>query len=213
MREESLSLVPAKRDIQQYSNQIDVLVDIADGHVVENDESAKMAVELVSQVKKLFGNIESARKHHVAAPNDYVKAVNSFAKTFTERLMNIERTLKAKIGSYTYQIEIRRREAEQLAREEAKKLQEKINQQAEEKGIEPVQVQEPVMPKTKESIRSDSGSAHIRHKWKGEIVDPALLPFPEYWEPSQKKVDEAIKAGIREIPGVRIWEDIETVVR
>ena len=61
-------------------------------------------------------------------------------------------------------------------------------------------------------IRTEQGSASIRKAWKGEITDASQVPF-QFCSPDQRKIDEAVKGGIREIPGVRIYEHITTVMR
>jgi hypothetical protein len=65
----------------------------------------------------------------------------------------------------------------------------------------------PVMPKQDNVVRTATGvAAHTAKKWKGEIVDPALVPA-KYCTPDQKLIDQAVKEGVRNIPGVNIFEE------
>ena len=57
------------------------------------------------------------------------------------------------------------------------------------------------------SVRGFTGaSASSRKTWKYEIIDPDLVPR-ELCEPSPAKLRTAVNSGIREIPGVRIYEE------
>lgn len=42
--------------------------------------------------------------------------------------------------------------------------------------------------------------------WKYEIEDETQVPLA-YCSPDSAKINAAIKAGVREIPGVRVYED------
>jgi hypothetical protein len=48
--------------------------------------------------------------------------------------------------------------------------------------------------------------------WKWELVDPMQVPT-EYWSIDPAKLDAAVKAGAREIPGVRVYEDARVIAR
>ena len=100
-----------------------------------------------------------------------------------------------------------------MSREEAEKLQEKLNAEAKEKNIEAPQVAAPVMPEPEKVARSETGSAaYSRKDWTFEVQDAAQVPR-EYCEVSAKLIRNAVKAGIREIPGVRIYKENKTVLR
>lgn len=48
--------------------------------------------------------------------------------------------------------------------------------------------------------------------WKWELVDPNQVPA-EYWSIDPAKLDAALKNGVREIPGVRVYEDARVIAR
>jgi hypothetical protein len=70
----------------------------------------------------------------------------------------------------------------------------------------------PVIPETQRAVRTEEGSAHQRKIWTYEVLDPALVPV-EYKIVNEQSIRDAIKTGIREIPGVRIFEETRTVFR
>jgi hypothetical protein len=51
---------------------------------------------------------------------------------------------------------------------------------------------------------------NIRKTWTYEIIESELVPR-EFCEPSKSLIDSAIKNGIREIKGLKIYEK-ETIV-
>jgi len=210
---EPLDVEAAKEQLKPYKAKIDEMVEMAKAHEVADDESDKQAVAMAGEAKKLFNRIEGLRKDIVEDPNQFVRSVNNLAKEYNKPLKEIENDLKRKSGHYKYKKEQERREQERKAQEEAAKLQAKLDKEAKKKKIEPVVVPVPVMPKQDSVTRAETGaSSHIRKQWKGEIVEPEKVPR-EYCVPSQQLINQAVKQGIREIPGVKIWEDISSVIR
>jgi hypothetical protein len=56
-------------------------------------------------------------------------------------------------------------------------------------------------------LAAANGSASVRKEWKATVVDESLVPR-EYWLIDEKKINKVVKAGVREIPGVKI-EQVE----
>jgi septal ring factor EnvC (AmiA/AmiB activator) len=120
------------------------------------------------------------------------------------------------------------REAEERKEKESKKAAEErrkreeaeieaVRKKAEEEAraieVKVPEVPMPIMPERENITRTELGtSAHQRKEWKHEVVNPDLVPR-EYLTVDDKKIREAVKMGVREIPGVRIFEDSTTVFR
>jgi colicin import membrane protein len=60
--------------------------------------------------------------------------------------------------------------------------------------------------------RSASGSSSMRKRWVGEVVDEQAVPR-EYLAVDQRLINQAVRDGVRDIPGVRIWEKPDIAVR
>jgi hypothetical protein len=67
------------------------------------------------------------------------------------------------------------------------------------------------VPKTA-PIRTGAGSASTRSRWVAYVTDPAAVPRT-YMIPDQKRLNEAVKNGVREIPGVNIHEVTDLAIR
>jgi hypothetical protein len=202
-----------KEKFAPYREALEQMQKQAESHEVKDDETLTQATTMAGEAKRLAKKADNLRKDLIADHNEFVKKVNGFTKQFTDPLGAIEAGLKRKIGNYQYQQELQRREDERKAREEAEALQKKLDAEAKEKNVEPVHIQAPVMPTAPKVSRGEDGSsASIRKVWTFEIQDPAAVPR-EYCVPDPKLIREAVKAGIREISGVRVFEDVQTVLR
>jgi hypothetical protein len=129
-------------------------------------------------------------------------------------LAHVEERLKIKLRQYGDMLEQQRRAREAEERRQRAELQKRLDEEAKAAGTEPVQVTAPVQPPAPEQTvaRTAEGSAHVRKVWKFEIVDPGLVP-EAYRVVDEGKVRQAVSAGVREIPGVRIFEESTTVIR
>ena len=115
-----------------------------------------------------------------------------------------------------------REEAARIAEEEARKAgakkaeieaaRKKAEDDARKHEIQAPTVVAPVIPETQRAVRTEEGSAHQRRVWSYEVMDAALIPV-EYKIVNEQSIRDAIKMGIREIAGVRIFEEVKTVFR
>lgn len=210
-----LDMDRVKAGFMKYHDLIDDMVQKAQAHEVKDDSTVKAAVTIAGEAKELSKKIEAQRKEIIEEPGKFVKTVNAFCKEFTNKLGKIESSLKFKIGQYQHKVELERRKQEETIRKANEELQKKLDAEAKKSGVEAPKVTPMPLPKQEGTVARSSetgAAAHIRKQWKAEIVDPEKVPR-EFCSPDMKKISEAIKMGIREIEGVRIFEDISTVLR
>ena len=70
----------------------------------------------------------------------------------------------------------------------------------------------PVVPVQK-VFRSETGSSvHLRKDWVWDVWDISLIPG-KYLVVDKVAVNQAIKSGIREIPGIRIYETESAIIK
>lgn len=198
-----------------YDADIDKLMVIAEAHEVTDDESEKAAIEMVAQAKRLEKALDTKRKGVIEKPDGFVRGINGLCRGFRDRLITIEKGLKPKIGNHQYKKEIERRKREKAAEAAAEKLRKQAAKDAKKAGVEapPIDIV-PVVEKKETVTRTDSGaSAHIRMSWKMTTVEDFTKVPDEYKELNMKQINAAIKAGIRNIPGLKIEEVADTVMR
>ncbi len=186
----------------------------ADEMVIEDEDSVKRAVSLTGKVKTLFNQLDGKRKETTKPALQFQKGVKAFVDNFTDKLLNIEKVAKKKIGEYQYKVELDRRKKAKRQADAQEVLEKKMKEEAVKYDVEPVSfsIAPPVKEETVVARTDDGVSAFIKQPWKGTITDPSQVPRP-YCEPSQTLINQAVKAGIREIPGVEIKQEIETNIR
>lgn len=168
---------------------------------------------------ELEKEIEAKRKEKVSPFNETLDAINAFFKNYREKVITLKKDVASKIDIYRTN---ERRKAEELAQQEEERLKKEREEQrrkelaeAKKEGTAPPPIApkiEPVKPveTVAKSIQSSVGKSTERITWKFEIVDANKIPR-EYMIPDEMKIRGVVKVGIREIPGVRIYEHRETV--
>ena len=64
----------------------------------------------------------------------------------------------------------------------------------------------------KQKELEDEKSKSIKKVWTFEILDPNIIPI-EYRTVDEKKIRQAMLNGIREIPGVKIYQESQLSLR
>lgn len=209
---ESKEITPldeAKRQLVQFSSSVVAMRTEASSLVVKDEASAAQATAMRGQTKTLLKRIADTQDNIIAEPQAFVKAVQSFTLPFRKTLEEIDKViLKPKLEAHAWKIEQARRIAEAEARKAAEAAQKKIDREAKKAGVEAVQLPTPVIPVKQQTVRTESGTSSTRFDWDYEVRTPGLIP-DEYLlaDPTDRsKVMAAIKAGVREIAGLRIFE-------
>lgn len=203
----------AKQSFEPYGAKLANVKAQADSLKVVDDPTASQATAIAGDVKRLAKSIDLRRKELIEEPSSYVKAVNSMAKMFTEPAGEIETLLKRKLSAFQSQRELERRKAEEEIRKAQAELYKKQQAEAKAAHVEPPPPPAPIPIKAETVTRSDTGaSAHVRKVWKADVVDESQVPR-EFCSPDMKLINQAVKGGVREIAGVRIWEENTTILR
>lgn len=197
---------------EKFYPSIEEMKEQADAHQVVDDGSYKNAIAMAGQAKELVKKLEKTRKEIISEPDSFVRQVNKFVKSFKDQLEQIETGLKRKIEAHARRLEQERREKERKAREEAERVQAELNKKAEESGTDPVEVAPPVVEQPKVTRAETGAAVHMRKEWTWELEDIKQVPA-EYLEVKKTAVNQAVKAGIREIPGIKIYETEKAVLR
>ena len=195
-----LDLERAKQASEPYRLKITDIQVQANALTVNSHEAEQVAVESAAQAKRLLKGLDEERKRVIKDPDKFVRDVNSFVRSFKTPLDSLVGTLRRKIGDFQYQKELERRKVQKRMEEEAAKMKAKMEAEAKESGVEPPPIMPVPAPRPDSTTRTESGAtASIRTQWVGEILDPEAVPR-EYCSPDQKKINEAVKLGIRENP-------------
>lgn len=221
------------RDAREYVRAVGGFCDMFLDKLVANTKKTNQdSIELV--LKKKVGDYQSVlelrrREQEAAArkaqqelqarldreAEEANRKIREEAMRKAEEEMRIRRAREAEERARIEEKESKAK-AEARAKREAEEM-EAAKRKAEEEAksrevIAPI-VPDIAIPKSESVVRTESGAASFQAKrWVCEIVDESLIPR-SYCSPDQKKLNEAVKAGIRNIEGCSIREVTETRFR
>lgn len=208
---------------------------------VDDKPTMNQAVLAGKEAKHYLKMIEEKRKELVAPLNAEVKAINDRAKEISEPILKVENHLKGQLTSYERVLEKERQaEQERIDAENQKKreeLEEKARQEKErqelaasfglEDGDEVAQKRQELVAKAeqeretaeldrqeKEQSKAVSSNrvSGARKVWKFDVIDASAVPR-EFLIVDESAIRRAVGNGAREIPGVKIYQDVQMSLR
>lgn len=204
---------------------------------VKDDVTNGRALYLLTSLAPLKKEIEASRVSAVKPFNDLVTTINGKVKAYSTMINVAEDTLKGKSIVYTEEKErIRKAEEDRLRKiqqeEEARiRKQQEEERLAHEKALReaeaankpapppppPVVMAPPppvvaFAPPPKTQHTATGGSATMKMEWTFEVTDLKLVP-DEYKIVDEVKIGKLVKAGLRQIPGVRIYQKTNLLIR
>jgi len=177
----------------------DLRVEVLKNHVLVDDAQNAEASEFVKKVKAVFKIIDDERTEITAPLREAEKWVNAQFKPVLARLSETEATLKKMIGAFAMKKQAEQRALAAAAAELAAKS---VTREA---FVEALAMTQAAAPQAVEGVS-------VRKVWKFEILDERLVPR-ELCSVDLGKVRQAVAAGARDIPGVRVYEDQVVAVR
>lgn len=204
-------LVVVEQEVQKETTSV---IAAANAVVITGDAAVAEATDILSWIARAKKQVEEKRRFFVKPLQDQVASINQLFKGLVAPLEQADKTLRDKILHYRQEQErLRRAEMERL-RKLQEKEQKRLERQAAKTGGPPPPP--PVMPVAVEAqaktVRGDMGTVSARMVWDFEIVDPSKVPN-EYRVINEKAIRAAVKAGVRSLPGVRIFQREELSVR
>ena len=196
---------PIQKELAQHGPQLAELEKQAAALEVKDSSTFQMAIDGAGTAKGLIKAIDG-RKAEITNPyREFINQVNNAAKFFTEPLKRVADQFSRKSGDYQYQLDIARQKQERAIEEANRKLQEKLNKQAEKDHVEAPTVLPVKVAKPETVIHTAGGhSQHLRKSWVGEITEPEKVER-QYCIPSQTLINQAVTQGVREMGGVHIY--------
>ena len=154
---------------------------------VRTREEVALASDELRKLKDVQERIEAVRVALVKPLNDHVKIINAEFKRHTEVLDKLEVFVKSLLTSF---------------REKEKAELEAIAEKA--RLANPEIASLVILPEEK-TVKGQQSQVTFSKVWKAEVVDFSQLP-DKYKLPDMVAINEAVKAGQRIIPGVRIHQ-------
>jgi hypothetical protein len=173
---------------------------------ITSDEDAGAYAETAKALKGVLSAVEAARKKEKDQILKDGRTIDGHFSKIAEPVKAAADRVVAEINAFqTKKLEEQRRlqrEADERARKEAEAFEEP-----------PPPVAAPVVVKEAARVVGFSGTkAAASVKWVHEVTDAAQVPR-EYLMVNEAAIKAAIAGGRREIPGVRIFEQVRTAIR
>ena len=197
-------------EIQVYDEvnaQAQAMPQLATAMIVETPEHVTAATNFLGFLATSKKRFEARRTFFVRPLNDQVAAINAAFKSITTPLDAATATLKGKVLAYN-------REQERIRQEEIKRLQQEEAAKIIDAYISGEEIPLPTViapPKAPTMTKVDFGKAVTKKVWKFEVAFPMMVPR-QYLMVDEARIRDAIKAGTREIAGIRIYQDEQLAV-
>lgn len=197
------------------------------GLVIIDDHSLSTGKELAIKAKKITTAIEDHRKEITKPFFEAKQNIDKVAKELTEGLNEATKALRDQILAYEVEQERKRKEELRRLEEERRRKEEGIRKAQEESiadlhsmskngDIEleflPPELPEIAKLKQQEIELAQQKSKNIRLYWTFELTDINKVPI-EFLILNEKKVKDAIASGVREIPGIGIFQEERLNIR
>lgn len=197
------------------------------GLVITDEHSLATGKELAIKAKKITTAIEEHRKEITKPFFEAKQNIDKVAKELNEGLNSATKALRDQILAYEVEQERKRKEELRRLEEERKRKEEEVRKAQEESiadvhsmskngDIEleflPPEVPEIADLKQQEIELSQQKSKSIRLYWTFELTDINKVPI-DYLMLNEKKVKDAIGSGVREIPGISIFQEERLNIR
>lgn len=187
---------------------------------VETDLQYGLYSDILKTVKQKIKIIDERRKEITKPLNDYVKERNAEFKPFIEFLESKKEIIEKEMLRFGREkAEKLRIEAEQKRQDDLKRLKEeeelqRMKAELTENKIDSVKA-DVLAIKQKElaesevkiqtSFKTSNTNTIISENWDFEIIDEKQVPL-DFCSPDPKKIKAAIKNGMKNIPGLRIFD-------
>lgn len=172
--------------LQKYSFQIGELVLQAKRFHIQGRQDVNRALTFAVEARQLGKRIESIKKEITEPARKFVSSINDTAKSFTEKLEEIEDFMMSKIDEW-----------KELMRDK----QEVYNLLEAEVILENTEV-----------LRHEGATAYEKVQYKFEVLDIEKVPS-HYLRVDEKQVDLMLKAGVMNIPGLKVWSEKKTILK
>ena len=181
-------------EAQEATSEASEIAKVTHQIVIKNNENYETAAGCLKEIKGKFRELD-ARKTVITKPlMTAKKEVDALFKPALTALSEAETTIKHAMAKYTAELEKQRRKA---LEEASKAVESGAKEEDIREFVKSAQVKAPAV-----------AGIQVRIVKKYAILDESKIP-EEFWlrKLDESKIGKAVRAGIGEIPGVKIWEE------
>ena len=193
---------------------VPTFIDRANAFEVDTDQQYEKGSQVLNYLKTQATSLDKLRKHFKQPILESGRRIDTFFKELTAPAKEAIEIVNDKMGVWWRIKDEERKKAEEQARiaerdrMKAQMERERIQKDMEAEGVE---VEEEDLPPVPEAVIVpeviQASSTSIRKTWSYTIQDGGKIPRI-YLEPSNKLIMQSIHDGVREIPGLEIFQEI-----
>lgn len=185
-------------ELKNIEVQISPVIDKANRYVIETVKDVEESSAFLKEIKDMEKVIEDKRITFTKPLNESLKNINDTFKKMRQPLEQARDLLTRKILTW------KRIESERVAAEQAayRKIQEAEAELCRLQN-KPVVEEEPI---TIAPVVNKIGNMQTVKRWTFEIIDFSKVP-DDYKSLNNTEVNGAIRSGIRDIPGLKIYQE------
>lgn len=147
--------------------------------------------------------MEAKRKDYLQPFQDHIKETNEIYKTLMLPVEQADKVTREKMMTYQREQERIRREQEEINRLRMEAAQK-------EASLNNGEIKEPInlveVINVQKKVNADMGTLGTMKIKKWEVEDITRVPA-EYLQVDSVAIGKLVRAGIKSIPGIRIWEE------
>lgn len=183
---------------------------------VVDETTSKHAGEAMTALKARLKKIEELRQKFLRPVLDQQRTYNELFKNESAPLEALYSSLASKVKGYMMAEQEKALEAERKRQEEIARQKQQASEQiksfappSDQTPMPPIEVLVAPVEAPVSSVQTSSGTISKRSVWKWELADKeALLKSrPDLFILDEKRINAEVKAGAREIDGLKIYED------
>ena len=173
----------------------------AEARVILTDDDTRLATDDLAILARLKKGFEEKQKEYTDPLNANLKTIRDTFRVFMGPLLAADATTREKLLDYRHEQERKAAETEEINRlrmEAARKEMELKGELSESVNL----IETPLLPA--KTVIADNGSASTAKIPKFEVTDKNMVPA-EFLIVDMVALGKQIRAGRRDIPGVKIW--------
>ena len=211
-----IDVTGAIESLDQYKQVIAELSDKATHCIIAGDESREIAGDIAKDCRMVATEIESARKRIKEPVLALAKRIDAAAAEFVGNMDVATSDLRSRILAYDSaklaEIERERKRIEMEAAKERAKIEKQLAKNPDSALAQAkLEMLEATAIVATDAVNNEAPKS-VRKVWKFQITDESLVPRT-YMEVSDARVKAAVASGLRDIPGVRVYQENQLSLR
>ncbi len=207
-----------EKELQPLATEVQTYKEQAEAIVIKTDEDYTMVGDLAGVVKGKGEAVEKMRKFFTVPLNEQLDRINGLFMPKKKEADEVVKILKGKMADY------HQKKEDERIKEEARlqAIRDKANAKREEKGQEAIAEPIKTVAEVPKTVSTGTTQSTVKKVWTHEIISIDALPedvkkaiFAEAYNKGIIKtvVQKFVNAGIREMSGVKIYQDSQVSLR